>query len=107
MPYDMPAYEFNEAEDIKRYDCFVLGSTWYPPPWVPLFVDLWYSYGQYGMQYGPEMVAELGGHGWVWRDKDGAFYLTVNRTTEEERKAREPIWRERMTKVMDDPWFWL
>lgn len=107
MPYDMPAYEFNEEEDIKRYGFFVLGSTWYPPPWVPAFVDLWYSYGQYGMQYGPEMICEPTGKGWVWRDKEGAFFLTVNLTTDEERKAREPIWRERMTKVVDDPWFWL
>ena len=107
MAYDMPAYEFSEEEDIKRYECFILGTVWYPPPWVPLFVDLWYSYGQYGMQYGPEMIAEPTGKGWVWRVKDGAFYLTVNRTTEEERKAREPIWRERMTEVLDNPWFWL
>ncbi len=107
MAYDMPAYEFNEQEDLKRYGCLILGSTWYPPPWVPAFVDLWFSYGQYGMQYGPEMISEPTGKGWVWRINGGAFFLTVNRTTEEERKAREPIWRERMTEVVNNPWFWL
>jgi pyruvate,water dikinase len=107
MAYDLRAYEFNEEEDIEKYGCFILGTVWYPPPWVPLFEDLWRSYGQYGMQYGAEMICEPTGKGWVWRNKVGANYLTVNRTTEEERKAREPIWRERMTKVVDDPWFWL
>jgi hypothetical protein len=58
MPYDRGLYDFNEELDLKNYKVWVQGSKWYPPPWVPLFVDLHYSYGKYGMQYGPGMMSD-------------------------------------------------
>ena len=36
-----------------------------------------------------------------------AIYERLQPTTEEERKAREPIWRERMAEWVDKPWFWM
>jgi hypothetical protein len=53
MPYDRTMYDFNEQKDLdpNNYKAWVLGSQWYPPPWLPLFVDLHYSYGKYGMQF--------------------------------------------------------
>ena len=107
MAFDMDIYEFDEKIDLTRYQCWVLGATFYPPPWTPLFTDLWYAYGRYGMQYGPEMMCDVGSHGWDWRIKDGAFYITIDQTSDEEKKAREPMWRERIGAVLDDPWkFW-
>ena len=106
MPYDQMIYEFNEDKDLdpKNYKAWVLGNQWYPPPWVPLFVDLHYCYGKYGMQYGPEMISDPRTKGWDWRFHKGGLYLTVIQTTEEERKQREPKWRKKMREILEDPW---
>lgn len=107
MPYDRPMYDFNEKTDLKNYKAWVQGSKWYPPPWVPLFVDLHYSYGKYGMQYGPGMMSDPNTKGWDWRFYKGATYFTAILTNEEEKKQREPIWRERMRPIVEDPFgFW-
>jgi len=104
MPYDRPSYDFNEEVDLKNYKAWVLGAMWYPPPWCPLFVDIWYTYGKYGMQYGPEMLSDPRTHGWDWRFNKGGFYLTVIETTEEEKKQREKDWREKMRVILENPW---
>jgi len=106
MPYSRPLYEFDEKKDLdpKNYKAWVLGSQWYPPPWCPLFVDAHFTYGKYGMQYGPEIISDPTTKGWDWRMYKGGFYLTVILTTEEERKKREPIWRENMRRILKDPW---
>jgi len=105
MPYDRPMYDFNKEMDLdpKHYKAWVLGSQWYPPPWVPLFVDLHYSYGKYGMQYGPETISDPKTKGWDWRFYKGAIYCTIIETTEEEKKQREPVWREKMRETLEDP----
>lgn len=108
MPYDRPLYDFNESTDLRNYKAWVLGTMWYPPPWCPLFVDLWYTYGKYGMQYAPEMLSDPRTRGWDWRFNKGGFYLTVIQTTDEEKKQREPLWREKMRAILADPWaMWL
>jgi len=104
MPYDRPLYDFNEEMDLKNYKAWVLGAMWYPPPWCPLFVDVWYTYGKYGMQYGPEMLSDPRTKGWNWRFYKGGFYLTVIEPTDEEKKQREPVWREKMRVILEDPW---
>ncbi|MDD3654967.1 MAG: PEP-utilizing enzyme, partial [Desulfotomaculaceae bacterium] len=106
MPYARPLYDFNEIMDLdpKNYKAWILGSSWYPPPMCPLFVDLHYCYGKYGMQFGPERISDPYTRGWDWRVYNGAFILTVIQTTEEERKKREPIYREKMREILQDPW---
>jgi phosphohistidine swiveling domain-containing protein len=104
MPYDRPLYDFNEETDIKNYKAWVLGTMWYPPPWCPLFVDLWYTYGKYGMQYGPEMLSDPNTKGWDWRFYKGGFYVTIIEPKDEEKKIREQAWREKMRVILEDPW---
>jgi pyruvate,water dikinase len=109
MPYDRQLYEFDENKDLdpKNYKAWVLGTQWYPPPWCPLFVDRHHCYGKYGMQYGPEKLSDPKTKGWDWRVYKGATYMTVILPTEEESRQREPVWREKMRKVLEDPWaFW-
>jgi phosphohistidine swiveling domain-containing protein len=105
MPYDRTMYDFNEEKDLdpQNYKAWVLGSQWYPPPWCPLFVDLHYCYGKYGMQYGPETISEPKTKGWDWRFYKGGFYCTIIQTTEEEKQQREPLWREKMREILEDP----
>ena len=104
MSYDKPIYDFDEEFDLKYYKAWVLGSQWFPPPLVPLFVDLHFSRGKYGMQWAPCSLSDPRTKGWDWRLRDGAWYLSVIDTTEEEKKQLEPLWREKMRKVLEDPW---
>ena len=105
MPYDMPVYDVDDERDVRDYGVLILDPISHPPPWVPLFIQLWTGYGQYGKQYGAAMISAPGSKGWLELFKSGSCYLTANRTTEEERKAREPIFRERMARVLRDPWY--
>lgn len=104
MAFDWPIYELDEDFDLKYYKAWVLGAQWYPPPLVPLFVDLHFSHGKYGMQWAPDALSDPKTKGWDWRLHKGGWYLSVVETTEEEKKAREPIWREKMRKILEDPW---
>jgi pyruvate, water dikinase len=104
MAFDWPIYEFDEETDLKYYKAWVLGTQWYPPPLVPLFVDLHFSHGKYGMQYAPEMLSDPKTKGWDWRLRKGGWYLSVIETSDEEKKQREPAWREKMRKILEDPW---
>ncbi len=104
MAYDKPIYDFDEEYDLKYYKAWVLGAQWFPPPLVPLFVDLHFTWGKYGMQWAPAMLSDPRTKGWDWRLRNGAWYLSVLETTEEERKQLEPIWREKMRKILENPW---
>lgn len=108
MTFDQPIYEFDEEFDLKYYKAWVLGAQWFPPPLVPLFVDLHFSRGKYGMQWAPCSLSDPRTKGWDWRLRNGGWYFSVVETSEEERKQNEPIWREKMRKILDDPWaVWL
>ena len=102
MPYDMPIYDYDEERDGKY--CWLSGAQWDTPPWTPLFTDLWYSNGSWlGVNWGYDRDCVPTSKGWNWKVRNGRFYITVLLTTEEERKAREPIWRQRMAPVFEDP----
>jgi phosphohistidine swiveling domain-containing protein len=104
MPYDKPIHDFDEEFDLKYYPGWVLGTQWFPPPFVPLFVDLHNTWGDYGMQFAPCSLSDPRTKGWVPRIRNGALYLTVAEPTEEEKKQLEPLWREKMQKILQDPW---
>ncbi len=102
MPYDMPIYDYDEERDGKH--CWLSGAQWDTPPWTPLFTELWYTNASWlGINWGYDRDCLPTSKGWNWKVKNGRFYITVLLTTEEERKAREPIWRQRMAPVFDDP----
>ena len=67
MPYGRSVYELNEDTDTKNYKAWVLGTQWYPPAWNPLFMDLHFTYGKYGMQFAPEMLSDPRTKVWDWR----------------------------------------
>ena len=107
MPYDKPLDDFNEENDLKYCKVWVLGTLWYPPPWVPLFADLHDTYGVYGIQYGAGVMSDPNTKGWTACFYKGAPYMSVTLTNEEEKKQRVPIWREKMRPVLEDPFgFW-
>lgn len=103
MAFDKPLYEFNEETDLKKYKVWVLGTQWTPPPLFPLFTDLHFTHGKYGMQWSAEKLSMPTSKGWDWRLYKGGWYLSIIEPTEEERRQREPVWREKMRKILEDP----
>lgn len=104
MAFDRPIYDFDEKTDLTHFKAWVLGTQWYPPVLVPLFVDLHFSHGKYGMQYAPEILSDPRTKGWDWRLYKGGWYLSVIETTADEKKQREPVWREKMRAILQNPW---
>ena len=106
MAFSRPLYDFNEKMDLdpNNYLVWVLGATWFPPPWSPLFIDAHYIYGKYAMQYACETISDPNTKGLDWRIYKGGYYVSIAHTTEEEKKQREPIWREKMKRILQNPW---
>ena len=104
MPYDKPIHEFDEEFDLKYYKGWVLGTQWFPPPFLPLFADCHKTWGDYAMQWAPSSLSDPKTKGWVARMRKGALYLTVAEPNDEEKKRLEPVWREKMRKILGDPW---
>ncbi len=71
----------------------------------PFPFDLWmlqYNYDNIGLQYGHEYLAVPECKGFDCKLKDGWVYNGTLFTTEEERKAREPKFRERIAPFIED-----
>ncbi len=102
MPYDMPIYDYDEKRDGK--DCWLHGAQWATPPWTPLFLSMWFNVGvRHGCTWGYDKDKLPTTKGLDFKLKDGQFYITSMVTTEEERKEREPMWRERVAPILEDP----
>ncbi len=105
MPWDLDIWEYDEARDGKY--CWLSGAQWAWPPWVPLWFEIWYSSFQESQTCAWENFSHPTTKGWDWRVKDGGMYVSILMTTEEEQKQREPVWRERMAPILDDPFgYW-
>ncbi len=105
MPWDLDIWEYDEERDGKY--CWLSGAQWAWPPWVPLWFEIWFPAFQETQWYVWEDLSHPMTHGWDWRIKDGGMYVTVLMTTEEEQKQREPVWREKMAPILEDPFgYW-
>jgi len=100
--YDLSFYEFDEENDPKNYGVLLCDVVHGKPPMKPLYIGLgWYWY-YHGIRYGAETFYLPTSHGWDSRFINGYPYITAIRTTEEERKAREPIFREKIKPFIED-----
>ena len=105
MSYGYDLMELKEPEDIESHKVWILDAAhWLPCP-HPLF---YHGMGQHLWKHPYHLSAE-----WVssplkrgssWRSYKGYCYITADPTTEEEQKAKEPVFRERMSKFLADPW---
>jgi phosphohistidine swiveling domain-containing protein len=106
MAYGMDLWEFNEAEDLKNYKAWVLNAAFCVPPWTPLYFELWMKtvpYCNFRMAAMPHWPFS---HGWEWRIYKGYGYCSSTLTTEQEKKEREPRWREALAPFAKDPFGW-
>ena len=100
--YDLSFYEFDDENDPKNYGVLLCDVVHGRPPMKPLYMGLgWYWY-YHGVRYGAETFSLPTSHGWDSRFINGYPYITAIRTTEEERKAREPLFREKIKPFIED-----
>ena len=100
--YDLSFYEFDEDNDPKNYGVLLCDVVHGKPPLKPLYIGIgWYWY-YHGFRNGAETLQLPTTRGWDSRFIDGYPYITAIRTTEEEAKAREPIFREKIKPFIED-----
>ena len=100
--YDLTFYEFDDEQDPKEYGVLLCDVVHGRPPMKPTYMGIgWYWY-YHGVRYGAETLHLPTTHGWDSRFVNGYPYITAIRTTEEEAKAREPIFREQIKPFLED-----
>jgi phosphohistidine swiveling domain-containing protein len=100
--YDLSFYEFDEEKDVESYGVLLCDVVHGKPPMKPLYIGLgWYWY-YHGTRYAAETLYLPTTKGWDSRFIDGYPYITCIRTTEAERKEREPIFRQRIRPFLED-----
>jgi len=105
MSYGYNLWEFQGDQDIEAYKCFILDANHFAPATCPLYYQ---SLGQHLFLHpyhlGYDNVSSPTARGQAWRSLHGYCYITADITSEEERKAREPKFRQRMGTYIADPW---
>ena len=100
--YDLTFYEFDDERDTQIYDVLLCDLVHGKPPLKPLYFGLgWYWY-VYAISNTAETLHLPTTKGWDYRVKGGYPYITAMRTTEEEAKAREPVFREKIKPFIED-----
>lgn len=100
--YDLTFYEFDDERDPKIYDVLLCDLVHGKPPLKPLYLGIgWYWY-VYSIMNAAETLMLPTTKGWGYRVVDGYPYLTAIRTSQEEVKAREPVFREKIKPFIED-----
>jgi len=100
--YDLTFYEFDDEKDPNAYGVLLCDVVHGRPPMKPTYMGIgWYWY-YHGVRYGAETLCLPTTHGWDSRFVNGYPYITAIRTTPEEAKAREPIFRERIKPFLEN-----
>ncbi len=100
--YDLSFYEFDDENDVQSYGVLLCDFVHGKPPMKPLYMGIgWYWY-YHGIRYAAEVLNLPTTYGWDSRFVNGYPYITTIRTTEAERKAREPIFKEKIKPFIED-----
>jgi phosphohistidine swiveling domain-containing protein len=100
--YDLSFYEFDEEKDPKEYGVLLCDVVHGRPPMKPAYIGIgWYWY-YHGIRYAAGNLSLPTTHGWDSRFVNGYPYITAIKTTEEEAKAREPVFREKIKPFLEN-----
>jgi phosphohistidine swiveling domain-containing protein len=100
--YDLSFYEFDDEKDPKEYGVLLCDVVHGRPPMKPAYIGIgWYWY-YHGVRYGADTLCLPTTFGWDSRFVKGYPYITAIRTTPEEAKEREPIFREKIKPFLED-----
>jgi phosphohistidine swiveling domain-containing protein len=100
--YDLSFYEFDDERDAKEYGVLLCDVVHGRPPMKPAYIGIgWYWY-YHGIRYAAGNLSLPTTHGWDSRFVNGYPYITAIRTTPEEAREREPIFREKIKPFLED-----
>jgi pyruvate, water dikinase len=100
--YDLSFYEFDDEKDPIEYGVLLCDVVHGRPPMKPAYMGLGWFWYYHGVRYGAETLHLPTTHGWDSRFVNGYPYITAIKTTAEEAKAREPIFREKIKPFLED-----
>jgi pyruvate,water dikinase len=101
--YGVTRFEYDPQNDLKNYTVFLADVVHGSPPWKPLFfLESWGRWAYRAIQRGAEKLSLPTTKGWDIRFIDGYPYPTVIETTEEETKARGPVFKEKIKPYIQD-----
>ncbi len=100
--YDWSFYEFDEELDPESYGVLLCDVVHGTPPMKPLYIGVGWQWYYHGFRYGSETLHLPTTKGWDSRFIDGYPYITAIRTTKDEAKAREPVFREKIRPFIEN-----
>jgi len=105
MSYGWDVDEFQGEPDIETYKVWILDTAHFVPAVTPLYYQ---AHGEHcrghPFHLASDYISDPGKRGSAWRTYKGYTYITADTTTDEERREREPKFREKMTRILQDPW---
>ena len=100
--YDLSFYEFDDERDPKEYGVLLCDVVHGRPPMKPAYIGIgWYWY-YHAIRKAADTLRLPTTFGWDSRFVNGYPYITAIRTTPEEAKAREPIFKERIRPFLEN-----
>ena len=100
--YDLSFYEFDDEKDPKEYGVLLCDVVHGRPPMKPAYIGIgWYWY-YHAIRKAADDLHLPTTFGWDSRFVKGYPYITAIRTTPEEAKAREPIFREKIKPFFEN-----
>jgi phosphohistidine swiveling domain-containing protein len=100
--YRWPTWDFDEEVDLEVTKCWVLLALHSVPMRKPF--TRWYHVHmvERGTQVAAETFCVPTMKGWAFSTLDGHYYVGPSSTTDEEKRQREPIFRQRIKPWIDD-----
>jgi phosphohistidine swiveling domain-containing protein len=100
--YDLSFYEFDDDKDLKEYGVLLCDVVHGRPPMKPAYMGIgWYWYYSAIRKAADDLHLPTT-FGWDSRFVQGYPYITAIRTSPEEAKAREPVFRERIRPFLEN-----
>ena len=100
--YELSFYEFDDEQDVNSYDVLLCDVVHGRPPLKPLYLGIGWQWYYHGFRNGAETLHLPTTRGWDSRVIDGYPYITAIRTTEQEAKERQAVFREKIRPFVED-----
>lgn len=100
--YDLSFYEFDDEKDPKEYGVLLCDVVHGRPPMKPTYIGIgWYWY-YHAIRKAADDLRLPTTFGWDSRFVQGYPYITAIRTTPDEAKMREPIFKEKIRPFLEN-----
>jgi len=100
--YDLSFFEFDDEKDPKEYGVLLCDVVHGRPPMKPTYIGIgWYWY-YHAIRKAADDLRLPTTFGWDSRFVQGYPYITAIRTTPDEAKMREPVFREKIRPFLEN-----